>query len=210
MTARSENLTEEHLAACVARELSRCRARGLRDLDLKTHNQKVVSTPYLDELADRFVIAMGYNETERSEKIARLIIGGIVELRFGGAADDSRLVERLFIDPGLRDRSKTPQDVYDEVRKEAGIRYKTEAFGHRRRHVFARLAHTLIRLVEAVELASGVYVGLREPQVGEIVLLRIVATCTESDGSVSARTQRLGRLLYRCGRWEELGAAASD
>jgi hypothetical protein len=144
-------------AARIAAQLTRCRQRGLDDLDKATHNQERVQSDELDQLAYDYCEAIRCGLYGRVAQIRRLLKDSLVEYADRGNRDDAQLIEELFFDPeGTPRRQPAGQRLNKALDKRGYRNPKTtlldkKRFASVRRMVFTQFAEFLIGFVREAQ-----------------------------------------------------------
>lgn len=141
----SEQTAEHSLAAEVTTELSRCRQRGLDELDLRAHNKEPVEVPALQRLARGYCAAKGFQVYGRVAEIRTLLHDALAAYAERGHQPESQFMTRLFFDLSDSVPKKRPSVLLEEAQKASGL--DKESFAEYRRDVFAHFAEFLMVFV---------------------------------------------------------------
>jgi hypothetical protein len=132
----------------VARELGRCRQRGIDDLDVTAHNKEPVETPELDQLAHDYHTATDRPIFGRVAEIRTLVRDGLAAYAEQGNEPESRFIASLFFDPSGAAPKSSPGALLETAQQASGI-VDPKQFAEYRRDHFVRFAEFLIAFVAA-------------------------------------------------------------
>jgi hypothetical protein len=141
---------EQPLAERVAAELSRCRQRGLDDLDVTTPHQQPVPAPELELLAAQYSKAKQLDVYGRAARIRALIRDGLNAYAEQGNEAESRFIRSLFFNTSETDKS--PSELLADATTASGL--DERRFADYRRSAFGRFAEFLITFVGQVMAAA--------------------------------------------------------
>ena len=153
----SEQPPEQPSAALVAAELSRCRQRGLADLDLSTRNQEPVVAGRTEHLAQDYLTSKGLVRYGRIAQIRRLLQDGLAAYAERGNEEESRFISRLFFDPSGVNPPRRPGILLTEAERESGL--ADDQLAEYRRNAFARFAAFLVDFVAETTLEDAQHEG---------------------------------------------------
>jgi hypothetical protein len=137
----------------LAHELAACRQRGIEGLDRETHNQKPVTAPELELLADGYAAAHQMEERRRKDKIKSLLRDALSSFARSDA-DNAGLITDLFFGPDTGTVRRGPSELLNAARR-AYSESSERRFTEIRSHAFHDFAGFLIRFAEATSRALG-------------------------------------------------------
>ncbi|MBK3640461.1 hypothetical protein [Streptomyces sp. MBT33] len=132
----------------LAKELGRIRQRGVRRVNVASHNQRPTEAPVLDSIADLYASLKDLDGVDRPQRFRELLWDALKKYATkNGMTDSAAFVRDLFFLPDAPDAPVVPGELLSDLVKRLGYSHKRAGFDHRRRQEFAEFSWFLVEFV---------------------------------------------------------------